>query len=159
MNPTCRAAVVADIPQIVELWKEFLDFHADCGRDLDVTRSPDGHETFAAYLADLLEDEDYLVLVADDGERLVGYCIAAIKDHPPVFNARQYGFIQDMAVTAACRRRGLGCELFARAEAWIRGRGLNRIHLNVDTTNPVSQAFWKRLGFGDYMKTLARTYD
>jgi hypothetical protein len=38
--------------------------------------------------------------------------------------------------------------------SWFRRRGLAAVQLNVAAFSPTSQAFWRSIGFGDYMDRL-----
>jgi len=147
-------ACLADLDEIVELWKEFMEFHRQ--RDPFFTRSSEGHRQFRRFVADDLGSADWLVLVAIEADRPIGYCMATVLEYPPVFELKRHGFVQDVAVTEVARRHGVGRALFERAEQWFRTRGITRIELNVAAANAVSQAFWRRLGFRDSIYRWAR---
>lgn len=149
-----RAARSEDVGAIIELWKEFIDFHGV--RDTAFKRSPEGHELFDAYLRKNIASERWLVLVAVENGRLIGYCTATVAEYPPVLERGRYGFIQDIAVTECCRGQGVGTRFVTRAELWFHRQGVTRIELHVASTNEVSQAFWNRLGFKEYLRTLTR---
>ena len=150
-----REATIDDIPELTELWKEFMDFH---GRyDPFFTRAADGHERWAEFARANIENEDWLVLIALEGNQAVGYCMAAVLDYPPVMETKRHGLIQDVAVTGRCRRNGIGERMVRRTEAWIRARGVRRIELHVATTNEISRAFWRKMGFSEYVERLAKT--
>lgn len=146
-----RPGTPDDFPALVELWKEFMDFHADNSGYF--RRAPDGHENWQRFLTARLGDEDFLLLMAFVDDRAVGYCVATVLDMPPVFVERKYGFIQDMAVTAAYRRRGIAGALFDRARRWLEGRGMTRLELKVDAGNQTSQGFWRAMGFRPHTET------
>lgn len=46
-----------------------------------------------------------------------------MKDLPPVFPEKCYGYVQEIAVTADRRGEGVAHRLYAWAEAWLAGRG------------------------------------
>ena len=83
-------------PGIVEVWKEFMDFHRDI--DPHFTLAEDGHVHFEKRVQDLMASDDGLVLVALDGAQVVGYSLSDIKRYPPVVAGDTYGHINDMAV-------------------------------------------------------------
>ena len=62
-------AIVKDIPLILELWKELMDFH----KELDplFSRSATGDEKFGEYVKKSICNEDCYVVAAFDGEELV----------------------------------------------------------------------------------------
>jgi ribosomal protein S18 acetylase RimI-like enzyme len=149
-----REACTADLDEIVELWKEFMEFHRQ--RDPFFTRSEDGDRRFRDFVAENLDNPDWLVLVAIEAERPVGYCMATVLEYPPVLELRRHGFVQDTAVTEVARRHGVGSALYERTERWFRERGITRVELNVAATNDASQAFWRRMGFRDSIHRWAR---
>jgi ribosomal protein S18 acetylase RimI-like enzyme len=149
-----REARADDIQSIVELWKEFMDFHR--ARDPFFQRAPHGPERFAVFVGENIDHPDWLVLVATDDDLPIGYCMAAILEYPPVFVAPRHGFVQDIAVTAAWRRNGVGRALVEHTERWFAEQAVTRIELQVLAANEVSEAFWKRLGYGDYVLRLAK---
>jgi ribosomal protein S18 acetylase RimI-like enzyme len=149
-----REATRNDLDEIVELWKEFMDFHRR--RDSFFTRSHDGHAKFRNFVTENIDNPDWLVVVALEAERPIGYCMATVMDYPPVFELQQHGFIQDVAVTEVARRHGVASSLFEHAENWLRRRGVRRIELNVAAANEVSQGFWRRMGFKDSIHRWAK---
>lgn len=151
-----REATQADLSEIVELWKEFMDFHRQ--RDPFFTRARDGHRAFRNFVKENIENSDWLVSVAIEADRQVGYCMATVLEYPPVFETQRHGFIQDVAVTEIARRHGVASALFAHAESWLRKRGVRRIELNVAATNEVSQAFWRKMGFKDSIHRWAKDF-
>jgi GNAT superfamily N-acetyltransferase len=148
-----RPAKRNDIDGLLEVWKEHMDFHSE--RYPLFTRSAEGHIKFAEFLKKHWNDPDWAVFVAEEGT-IVGYCLATVMDYPPVFNVRKFGFIQDMAVTAAHRRRGIGTKLLERLEIWFKERGVRRIELQALIGNEVSQSFWRKRGYEPYLNRCAR---
>lgn len=149
-----REACRTDLDEIVELWKEFMEFHRQ--RDPFFTRAAEGHRRFRSFVADNLDAPDWLVLVAIEEDRPVGYCMATVLEYPPVLELKRHGFVQDVAVTEVARRHGVGSALFERTEQWFRKQGITRIELNVAAANEASQAFWRRMGFRDCIHRWAR---
>ena len=147
-----RKAVPEDTPAIVEIWKEFMDFHAR--RDRHFTRSVDGHQRFADFISGRIVHDASCVVVAQRTEQVAGYCLAVISRYPPVFLYDTYGTISDLAVSAAYRRQGIGEALMEYACAWFAEREIARIELRIATTNEVSTAFWRKMGFSPYVEIL-----
>ena len=146
-----RQATAADAPAIVELWKEFMDFHKACDPAL-FTRATDGHEKWAAFLSERMADATSLVLVAQAGGQLAGYCLCGLAKRRPIFAPLEYGTICDLAVTERDRRHGIGRRLFGEAQKWFASRGIHRIELGVAAANKASSAFWATMGFRPCME-------
>jgi GNAT superfamily N-acetyltransferase len=149
-----RRAKRSDIDGILEVWKEHMDFHSEIYPLF--ARAEDGHVRFAEFLSKHWNDPDWALFVADEEGAIVGYCLATILDYPPVFHIRNFGFIQDMAVSAEFRRRGIGTELLERLVVWFKEQGVRRVELQALIGNEVSQSFWSKRGFAQYLSRFAR---
>jgi ribosomal protein S18 acetylase RimI-like enzyme len=148
-----RKAAEKDLPAIVELWKELMDFHQV--RDPYFTRSEDGHEAFSTFMADNLKKQDSLVLIAQKQDDIIGYTLAMIASPPPVFKIKRYGEILDFAVTEKYRRLGIGEIFVQRLKKWFDEKNIQRIEVRVATSNEVSQPFWRKMGFSPYLEILS----
>jgi ribosomal protein S18 acetylase RimI-like enzyme len=149
-----REARPDDVEAMKELWKEFIDYHK--ANDRFFSRTPDGHERFGEFALDNIRSEDWLVLVAVVNNQVVGHCMAAIHTYPPVYENTRYGYIQDIAVTEKYRRENIGSRLFEHAVGWFKNKKVSRIELDAASTNEVSQSFWRKTGFRDYMIRMAK---
>jgi len=149
---TIRKAASVDLDAIGNLWQELMDFH----RRLDphFILSPDSHARFMEFISHHIKSDVSCVLVAEEGSKaLVGYCLAALAKHPPVFDRRDYGIVFDLAVTERCRRQGIGERLYSTAEAWFADRGIRRVEVQVAVSNEISAAFWWKMDFNPYITT------
>ncbi len=154
MGIIIERAAEAHVAQLVELWQEFMEFH----KDLD-PRFPLRADVTALYENHLREQmcsADRLVLVALDGDVVVGLTTCEIAKYAPIFRREFCGFISEMAVKSGRRREGIGEGLLERAYEWFRLRGIDRVELNVAARNPVGYPFWRKHGFKDYAHRLYR---
>jgi GNAT superfamily N-acetyltransferase len=144
-----------DAPDILDLWIELMDYHA--ALDPVFARSADGPATFAAFLFDLIESEEAIVLAARQapGSPLVGYAVARVVHDPPIFELMPRGEILDFYVRPLLRRRGAGSAMLDRITSWFAGLGIARLEVRVYRGNPIGYPFWKKQGFGPYLDTLS----
>lgn len=149
-----RTAIEADLKAIGLLWEELMDFHAE--RDETFTRCAGGRDSFVEHVGTCISSEQWHVLVAERDGELLGYCLACIKQRPPVFEVRDFGSIDDLLVAAAARREGLGERFVREAEQWFKDAGISRVELRIAVTNEVSSAFWRKMGYTPYMETAYR---
>ena len=147
-----REAIQEDTRAIVELWKELMDFHKE--RDRHFTRSVDGHERFAEFVSGRIASETSCVLVAKQQNEIVGYCLATISKFPPVYEHQEYGAIFDLAVTENYRKKGIGQALVEAALQWFSEQEIHRVEVRVATSNEISTAFWKKIGFVPYLEVV-----
>ncbi len=61
-----------------------------------------------------------------------------------------WGVIESCWVEEASRRQGIGRQLVAQAERWLRDQGAERLRLGVAARNEAAQHFWQQLGFRPY---------
>lgn len=151
---TTRTARAKDVDTIAELWKDLMDFHQK--RDRHFTRSPTGPSIFAEFVADQLEKPDSLVLVAEEGGAIVGYCLAVTETHSPVFAKPRHAEIIDLFVSETHRQCGIGEHLVHEVEHWFSQRGIDRIEARVAVRNEVSTQFWRKIGYQSYIETMFR---
>jgi ribosomal protein S18 acetylase RimI-like enzyme len=140
------------IPDIIELWKELMDFHKNI--DAHWSRGKDGHIAYEKLLREMLESEDATILVAVDNGRTVGYSCLRIAKPPPALEQHSYGVIDATIVTSDYRRRGIGELMLDRALEWFSSRNVNRIELSVAAKNQLGYSFWEKHGFQDYQHRL-----
>lgn len=81
---TVREAEKADLPAVVELWKELMSFHSNL--DPFFSMSDEGPENFRNWVEKQMESDDAELFVADSGEDVLGYIKIEICSYPPVFS-------------------------------------------------------------------------
>ncbi|HVP23310.1 MAG TPA: ribosomal protein S18-alanine N-acetyltransferase [Conexivisphaerales archaeon] len=123
-----------DLAQVYEIEKESFPHPYD----LDV---------FRAYLMRVECSGFDGFLVAEEGERVVGYAI---------FEYGRSGLIVSMAVAARMRRAGIGASLLREALGRLATK-CNEVTLQVAVTNTPAQRLYEEFGFAK-VKVLARYY-
>jgi ribosomal protein S18 acetylase RimI-like enzyme len=143
-----KIAEESHIPAIVELWKEFADYH----RDIEpiYTRTGNASRLFREHIKKLMESEDSQVLIALDKGEGVAYSIAQISKRPALFDQTEFGFISDLGVRSDYRRKGVGEQVLNKIFEWFKSRGIERVELLVLSENTAAVSFWKKHGFGVY---------
>lgn len=147
-----RQATIEDVPSILELWKELMDFHKEL--DPIFSRSATGHEKFTEYAMKNIQNEDFYIVVAVDDEHLVGYCMAKISEYPPVLEEQRYGDIENIAVAEKYRRSGVGEKLLNEVRKWYCEKGIHRVEAKISKFNKVSTGFWAKMGFTPYLESV-----
>ncbi len=140
------------LPGLIEVWKEFMDFHSDINPHF--RRGKTGDVAFRKYLRDIMTSPETVVFVAVDGKKMVGYALLQIRTPPPVYDTATFGLLSDMAVAGEYRRQGIGEKLLKRSLAWFRSKGVTWIELSVITGNEVGGSFWAKHGFKELMRRL-----
>ncbi len=151
-----RRATPADRAAIGRLWQELMDFHR--GLDPDAfALADDALSRWLEWLDILMADENRVILVAVAGTGIVAYVHGTVDEGLPVYRQRRHGTICEICVTEGWRRRGVGSGLVAALSDWFRERGLTAVHVGAAACNPVSNAFWRRMGFEPYTILMRRS--
>jgi ribosomal protein S18 acetylase RimI-like enzyme len=140
-----RKATVDDIPAIIELWKELMDFHKT--KDSFFTRAVNGEEVFGQYLEKNINSETACVYVAIIGGTIVGYCQGTLEKHPPILTETDYGQVLDFVVSADYRRTGVGERLCKSLLGWFVLKGVHRLEVRHSEFNETASRFWAKMGF------------
>jgi len=149
-----REAQVSDLDEIMRLYGQLMGLHEILDPRLALDQN--GIAAFREHLQNVLGSEYDRVLVAEasDGAGLAGFVMGRLAQNPPVFRQPYYGYVTDMCVDERWRRRGIGRALFEALRGWFHEQGLLTMQVNVAARNPVSQAFWRAVGFTDYLDRL-----
>lgn len=152
-----RRATVADAARVARLWAALTREHAQHDPYFRLRR--DAAPAIDALVAAILRDRDSLVLLPCDGEGAPAgdaVCIARVDQAPPILEESGRVEITDLYVATALRRRGLGRALATHALAWAADKGISRVEVRVASRNAEGQAFWRALGFGEFVDVLQR---
>lgn len=84
---------------------------------------------------------DPLLLLAREGDRVVGFCHSLVEDDGKTY------CIESLVVSTAWRRRGLGRALITAALRDGERRQFSRARLNVDAVNRGARALYESVGF------------
>jgi len=143
------------VSDIDKLFLEFILFHQDI--DPIFTPRDDAVPGFEEELVRrLMKSPDGLVLVALDGEQVIGYSLSEIEEPPKGLKRDKYGYVHNIAVTAGYRRRGVAEKMLGEIIKWFQSRNIERVELEITTKNQVASSFWGKQGFAEYMRKLYR---
>jgi GNAT superfamily N-acetyltransferase len=151
---TVRPAVVSDVDEIVRIqattwslaYAELVPATA-----LEQLVGPDARRAWAAAVS--AADTEHHVLVAVEGDHLVGFCAATTADEgdPPgtaaELGARAWGEINALLVEPRWGRRGHAGRLLADVAARLRGGGARYGLAWVPESDQASRGFYARSGW------------
>ncbi len=148
---TIRAATTRDLPAVVALWRSLQLVSATFEPRLAPNAQSDAW--FSDFLTDQLDHDNAIVLVAVQDDLVIGYVFGQIMQRPTVISG-DCGYVADLCVRDEFRGQGIGRALFGKIKDWFLARGLRAIEVQIVRANPASQAFWRKMGFGDFLRTL-----
>jgi GNAT superfamily N-acetyltransferase len=137
-----RAASATDAPEVLALLEEIMEHHGV----VPPARERLGR-TVDAILATSPGQASHLLLVAEEGGRLVGMC--ALLFSQSTWSASLVCELQDVLVTKSHRLADVGRGLLENAEDLARARGCRRMFLLAEAWNFDAHAFYRRLGLAE----------
>jgi ribosomal protein S18 acetylase RimI-like enzyme len=152
MEYLIRPARNQDIRSIRELWQEMMSVHSSFDPRFRFSR--DAPRAYERHLTRAIYSSSALVLVAVADSVVIGYSIAEISDRQPILPEGSYAFISDMCVTASHRRKGIGRALMGEMMKWMKEHKITAIQLLASEFNENGLAFWRSMGFGEYLKMM-----
>ena len=156
MEISVRRATVDDYSSVCELFDEMDALHRD---NLPrIFQKPSGAARQQDYYAGLIADENTALLVAEAGEKLVGFVHAIVRDTPaiPVFVPRCYAIVDSVVVKSGFQNRGIGRTLMERMHEWAIAKGATSIELNVYEFNETAISFYEGLGYQAFSRKLSK---
>jgi GNAT superfamily N-acetyltransferase len=151
-----RRAGSRDLEAATALWLKLGEHHAAIDPAFAQRRDPVAHEAALEIARTLLADPDAALFLWDEEGRSLGLCVVRMGRAPEVAVERERAEISDLWVEPAARRAGVGRTLVEAALDWIRERDVPRVTVRVLRANQDGQAFWRALGWGDFLDVLQR---
>ena len=132
-----RHAAIRDVSACCKLLEQLWPGNADPNGDTSPL------SVLLAYL--LAAPTSYVVLVADEGDRLIGLLDASVRQ--TLFHGGLTMIIEDLIVDRGHRRQHIGQQLVGAAERVAQGRHCRTIELSSDLHREESAAFWEAVGY------------
>jgi ribosomal protein S18 acetylase RimI-like enzyme len=155
---TIRPAAAGDAEALGRLGALLMRAHYafDPQRFLPPGDSPE--EGYGWFLNSQRRSRDAVVLVAEmhESKEVAGYVYAALEPMSWKELRDAAGFVHDVAVDPAFRRRGIASALMSAAIAWLREHGAPRVLLWTAAPNAEAQRLFDSLGFRRTMIEMTR---
>jgi len=142
-----REANIKDSNAVADLWQEMMDFHIE--RSDLYTIKPNAREIYVDYLRDVIKSPDYIILVYEMENSIIGYLTATESSDPPVYEGTA-GLILEICVTESHRNNGIGEELLVEIEKYFLNKDISRFECMVSDFNEISKSFWFKNGYKTY---------
>ena len=115
-------------------------------------------DDYLAFLFRRCAESSGRILVAEVDQVVAGFAgvLASVAPEPDEDPA-SYAYLTDLVVLPACRRKGIGRELLARAEGWARQAGARTLRVGVLARNRPAGDLYRSLGFREFQLELAKS--
>ena len=140
-----RPAFESDIPTLLALLDQVGEVHHRIRPDIFRAGA---RKYDREALAELLEAENRIIYVAEEGGKVLGYCFCQFVRHhrDSVMTDRRELYIDDLCVDENCRGMGVGKALYDHVCGWAKVQGFNFVTLNVWSGNDSAMAFYESRG-------------
>jgi ribosomal protein S18 acetylase RimI-like enzyme len=137
MDPSFRTARPDDLPMLLGLMRQFY-------QDTEIAFDPEASQALLALLADPSLGR---VFVIEVGLETAGYAVLTLG-FSLEFLGRD-GFVDELFVVPAFRRRGLGLAAIRKLESVAAELGVRALHLEVGPENESAFDLYRGAGFRD----------
>jgi GNAT superfamily N-acetyltransferase len=149
-----RRARHRDLEGLVVLWGELIRYHVPL--DPHYRLGPDADATWREYIGGLIGSPTAAVFVSGEEGAPDAFCCVELRAPSRMLAESGRAEITDLFVSPELRRCGRGRALVEAALAWIGERGIVRVEVRVVHANRDGQAFWRALGWTDFVDVLQR---
>lgn len=136
-----RQAKSEDLAALILLYEQLEDRGANWATG---QFTPEDVQLSGEMLARLADYPDYKVYVAQMGDKIVGTMALLVMDSVP--NGIPSGFLENLVVDRASRRRGVGRELMQFAMDVCRSKGCFELSLSSRLENEDAHRFYEAVG-------------
>ena len=148
MTVFVRRLRVPDLPRLEQIESELLK---------DYPSRPGWMRSFRKLVEQTLSEEPEGLLLAEVDGQVQGWAAVRQRGIDPMSGLR-YGHIFHLSVARQARRQGIGERLLKEAEAYLRSRGCESVHLSMPVDDPATADVFKRAGYRLLAWELERTF-
>lgn len=144
---TIRTATIDDFSAVCRLLHELDDHHVRIRPD--VFQPFDGPPRPREHIAQLIDEHDSEIFLAEIGAEIGGLATIELTDSPnaPMFRPRPSAVMSDLVVNQKFQGLGIGKGLLDRAAEWTQSRKIACITINVWIDNETGLSFFGANGF------------
>ena len=156
---TIRRATRDDAPALGRLGALLVRTHHDFDSKRFIPATPQTERGYGSFLASQVESANVVVLVAEQGGRVIGYTYSGIEGMDYMALRGPAGALYDIVVDPGERGRGVGRRLLDATLAELRARGAPRVVLSTAEQNETAQRLFAGAGFRRTMIEMTRELD
>ena len=154
-----RAAKPGDVPALGRLGALLVQEHHDFDPQRFIAPTAETAQRYGWFLGTQLSKRDIVVLVAADGNEIVGYTYAGVEGYDYMALRGPAGALYDIVVDPARRRQGIGRMLLDATLEALAAAGAPRVVLSTAQQNDSAQRLFASAGFRRTMIEMTRELD
>ncbi len=151
-----RKARLKDIPEIMKMWKVFMQEHDMMVTSKNPSLKPyhamrsEAAANFEKYAKRCIHSKSAVIFLAEKDDEIIGYCLCIIKKNIPVFKIEKLGHIGDLYVKKEHRKLGISSMFRKEALSWFKTKGIKHASIMVSPENTKAHRIYKKWGFTDF---------
>ncbi len=138
-SPTYRAATPADLPRLCELFDHF------CKAGAYAQHNRANPAVYTSFIAQLVAHADSVVIVHQQGDRLVGMIGVSVMPYP--YSGEPIASELFWWLEPEVRGGGAGTALLGQAEQWAHARGATHLLMIAPTQSPGVDRIYQAMGY------------
>ena len=154
-----QRATRADLAAIGRLGALLVKTHHDFDQKRFMAATPQTASGYASFLGTQLEESNVVVLVALQGEEVIGYTYAGVEGRDYMSFRGPAGVLYDILVDPGRRRHGVGRMLLDATVAQLKSLGAPQVVLSTAEQNAAAQRLFASAGFRRTMVEMTRDLD
>jgi ribosomal protein S18 acetylase RimI-like enzyme len=154
-----RRATKNDTIPLGRLGALLVRTHHDFDSKRFIPATPQTERGYGGYLASQVDNENAVVLVAEESGDVIGYTYAGIEGIDYMSLRGPAGVLYDIVVDPSRRGRGVGRQLLDATLAELGARGAPRVVLSTAEQNATAQRLFAHAGFRRTMIEMTRELD
>jgi RimJ/RimL family protein N-acetyltransferase len=140
-----RPAKPEDVPAVLPMVAAIAALHQ--GWDPAKFGYKDHPESmYRSWLTSRCSDPRSVFLLADHGDKPVGFLIATIEQEIPIYRLTEYGFIHDIWIEPGYRNEGLARQLVMLAIEKFRELGMKQVRADTAAANEPARSLMRSCG-------------
>jgi ribosomal protein S18 acetylase RimI-like enzyme len=143
-----RRLKVQDLPRLEQIETELVR---------DYPSRPEWLKSYRRLIEQTLSEEPEGLLIADADNVVAGWAAVRQRDKHPI-SGLKHGHIFHLSVAREFRRQGIGERLLREAEAYLRSRGCDSVHLSMPVDDDAMAELFKRSGYQLFAWELQRNF-
>jgi ribosomal protein S18 acetylase RimI-like enzyme len=155
---TVRAARPDDAPALGRLGALLVTVHHAFDPQRFIAPGPGTERGYGRFLASQIDQEDSVILVAEDRDGVVGYAYAGVEGNDWMALRGPAGVIHDIIVEPGRRREGIATRLLHAMLEALAARRAPRVVLSTATRNEAAQRLFAAVGFRSTMIEMTREW-
>jgi len=144
-----RPAKIKDLPEVIKMRIELGKYFEKIDNCLKMENN--GEKFFNRFFKGFIYSKKKKLLVAEVGDKLIGFGCASLMKKDPIYYIKKYAHINQMYIDERFRRKGIAGEMLKVFYKWFKQNKIKYIELSVLCANAIGRNAWAKYGFEDFL--------